>query len=187
MTDEWLLIKRGLYYGPDNCGYTGIRDHAGRYSLADAHDSVRPGNGVSTIQADRAPEFSEACYEDLARAHLSKQRDDARAEIERLRATQIELRAEMYGEVASRDAEIERLRAALKPFAGLHTRIEAAREMFGPDHWPTPETGYVVTLPEYGRQPDFTFADLVRAADAVLPTAADVRGILRDEQEAEPK
>jgi hypothetical protein len=93
-------------------------------------------------------------------------------------------------QMAAKDAEIERLRAALKPFAGLHTRIEAAREMFGPDHWPTPETGYVVTLPEYGRQPDFTFADLVRAADALLPTAADVRGILPgrdDQQEARTK
>jgi hypothetical protein len=39
--------------------------------------------------------------------------NDAAAEIERLRTTQVELRAEMYGEVASRDAEIERLRAAL--------------------------------------------------------------------------
>jgi hypothetical protein len=37
----------------------------------------------------------------------------AHAEIERLRAKIIELRAEMYGEVASRDAEIERLRVLL--------------------------------------------------------------------------
>jgi hypothetical protein len=77
MAEEYLIVKRGLYYRPDNCGYTGIRDHAGRYSLAEAQESVKPGNGVSMVRAADAPEFSAACFDDLARAHLASQRDAA--------------------------------------------------------------------------------------------------------------
>lgn len=29
--DRYLLVKRGLYYRPDNRGYTGIKEYAGRY------------------------------------------------------------------------------------------------------------------------------------------------------------
>ena len=28
---QWLLMKRGLLWWPNHCGYTGIRDLAGRY------------------------------------------------------------------------------------------------------------------------------------------------------------
>ncbi len=36
MGEQWLLVKRGLYYGPNNSGYTGIKDLAGRYDYEDA-------------------------------------------------------------------------------------------------------------------------------------------------------
>lgn len=33
---RYLILKRDLYYRPNACGYTGIKDHAGRYTLAEA-------------------------------------------------------------------------------------------------------------------------------------------------------
>lgn len=84
MTEElWLLKKRGLYYCPNDCGYTGIRDHAGRYTGEEARARLSPG--IAMVRLDAAPEFSEACFDDLARDHLTKQRDSALAEVERLR------------------------------------------------------------------------------------------------------
>lgn len=77
MPDEWLLVKRDLYYRPEGKGYTGIRDHAGRYSHDEALATAK--NGVSMVKLEDAPEFSKACYDDLARDHLAKQRDEARA------------------------------------------------------------------------------------------------------------
>jgi hypothetical protein len=79
MSKHWLVMKRGLFYGPDNRGYTGIKDHAGRYSLEEARSSATC-EGVSIIHEDQAPEFTSACFDDLARDHLTKQRDEARAE-----------------------------------------------------------------------------------------------------------
>lgn len=87
MDAEWLIMKRGLYYGPDNCGYTGIKDKAGRYSYEDAKASVGRGEtGVTMILASEAPEFTQSCFDDLARDHLTKQRDEARGEVDRLKA-----------------------------------------------------------------------------------------------------
>ena len=63
---HFLLQKRGLYYRTDSCGYTGIKDHAGRYLETDAS----PENGVTAIHEDEAADFSPACFDDLARAHL---------------------------------------------------------------------------------------------------------------------
>lgn len=71
---EWVKIKRGLFYKPDNCGYTGIRDHAGRYSEDEAKAEARL-EGVTAMPLSEAPEFSAACFDDLARAHLQRQRD----------------------------------------------------------------------------------------------------------------
>lgn len=88
-SDAYLIIKRGLYYKPRACGYTGIRDHAGRYTLAEV--AVRFPNlesenqdGMSFIHEDDAPEFTPACFHDLKADHLQKQRDEARAEVVRL-------------------------------------------------------------------------------------------------------
>jgi hypothetical protein len=79
---RFLLMKRGLYYRPDNCGYTGIKDHAGRYLAEDA----RPDSGVTAIHEDEAPDFSPACFDDLAREHLQQQITRLRSERDRLQA-----------------------------------------------------------------------------------------------------
>jgi hypothetical protein len=79
MSEQWLLVKRGLYYRPNDCGYTGIRDYAGRYSEEEARARMSPG--IAMIRLDSAPEFSEACFEDLARKHLADQRDALRAAV----------------------------------------------------------------------------------------------------------
>lgn len=81
--DEWLIVKRDLYFRPDCQGYTGIRDHAGRYSYDFAKDYQ--SHGCSIIKLSDAPEFSKACFDDLALAHLKKQNDALLAENKRLR------------------------------------------------------------------------------------------------------
>jgi hypothetical protein len=63
---EYYLLKRGLFYGPNNCGYTGIRAHAGLYPAYRA----RPDNGVTAIHMSEAPDYSPACYDDLKMSHL---------------------------------------------------------------------------------------------------------------------
>ena len=82
MEDAWLIEKRGLYYMPNGHGYTGIRDHAGRYSEAEAkkhaHDP-EGGNPVTMIRLADAPEFSKACWDDVARSHLRGQRDQLKS------------------------------------------------------------------------------------------------------------
>lgn len=80
----YLLMKRGLYYRPDAMGYTGIKDHAGRYSKEDAEDHFDPASGVTMVSEAEAAEFSPNCFDDLARAHLLKQRDAAEARADRL-------------------------------------------------------------------------------------------------------
>jgi hypothetical protein len=93
MSERFLVLKRDLYYRPNDCGYTGIKDNAARYSRAEAEDRCRLSYGAVTMMAEEgAPEFTGACFDDLARDHLRKQRDDARdalaasqAEVARLR------------------------------------------------------------------------------------------------------
>lgn len=63
---EYLLLKRGLYYRPNNRGYTGIRDEAGRYDESDAY----PDGGVTAIHEFDAPYFAPACWNDVKVSHL---------------------------------------------------------------------------------------------------------------------
>lgn len=74
---RYLLQKRGLYYRPDRCGYTGIKDHAGRYFESDATPP-----DVVAIHEDEAAEFSPSCYDDLARQHLQEQVASLRKQLE---------------------------------------------------------------------------------------------------------
>lgn len=84
---EWLLIKRDLYWRPNSMGYTGIRDHAGLYTIDEARDRVGDGlSGVSMIHINEAPEFRKAAFDDLVIAHLIEQRDSLRSELALLRA-----------------------------------------------------------------------------------------------------
>lgn len=74
---DYVLIKRGLYYRPDNCGYTGILDEAGRYTEEEAKAHVTPPELVGpydepvTMQlASEAAEYTNECFDDLARQHV---------------------------------------------------------------------------------------------------------------------
>lgn len=75
---DWLVVKRDLYWMPNDCGYTGIRDNAARYTEDEARRRVGDGlSGVSMVRLVDAPEFTNACFDDLARDHLIKKRDEA--------------------------------------------------------------------------------------------------------------
>lgn len=60
---EYLLIKRGLYYGPDNRGYTGIKEKAGRYTQAEGEALL--DCDVTYMHENDAPMFSQACWDDV--------------------------------------------------------------------------------------------------------------------------
>jgi hypothetical protein len=74
----WLIVKRDLYYRPDARGYTGIRDHAGRYSWEEAANHV--GHGCTIVHESVAPEFRKAAHLDIVIDILLKQRTEARSE-----------------------------------------------------------------------------------------------------------
>ncbi|MCK1322101.1 hypothetical protein IVA94_14615 [Bradyrhizobium sp. 156] len=80
--DDWLLVKRGLFYRPNYMGYTGIRDEAGRYSGKAADEHMAAG-GKAVREAD-APEFMPEAYSDVVIKRLTEQRDDARAKLARI-------------------------------------------------------------------------------------------------------
>lgn len=79
---HYLIMKRGLYERPNHQGYTGIRDHAGRYSLEEAKHMFRLSNGECRwVHEDQAQEFLPAAWDDLVIKHLLEQRDALRAEL----------------------------------------------------------------------------------------------------------
>ena len=89
-SDAYLIVKHGLYYKPKSQGYIGIRDLAGRFSLDEVatllpnQDSPNQ-DGMTFVHADDAPEFSDACWDDVKAKWLMQQRDEARAELNALR------------------------------------------------------------------------------------------------------
>ena len=83
MSEPWVKMKRGLFYSPNDCGYTGIRDLAGRYSEEEARAETQI-EGVTAMPVADAPEFSNACFADLARDHLLRQRDALRDQVKAL-------------------------------------------------------------------------------------------------------
>lgn len=118
--DGYLIMKRGLYYRPNSCGYTGIRDSAGRYTLAEALKHADPISGVTFVHESEAKEFSSACYDDLARDHLRAQVADLR---QRLQAA--EERAEKV------EGETSFLLERLEEFAAEITTETLSREWYG--------------------------------------------------------
>ena len=84
MEDAWLLVKRDLYYMPEGRGYTGIRDNAGRYTHQEARAHHNPESGERIIRLADAPEFSKACWDDVARDHLRQKRDEMQRALGRL-------------------------------------------------------------------------------------------------------
>lgn len=82
MSDNYLLITRGLYECPDHRGYTGIRDYAGRYSLEEAERFHSLSHGkITFVHENEAEEFLPAAQHDLVIKHLVQQRDDLRRQL----------------------------------------------------------------------------------------------------------
>ncbi len=75
---KYLLIKRGLYYRPNNMGYTGIKDQAGRYEASEAYE------GVTAIHEDEAPEYAPACWNDVKIGDMQAKLDAITAQRDRL-------------------------------------------------------------------------------------------------------
>jgi hypothetical protein len=83
MTDKcWLLRKRAdaphsatLYWGPDFCGYTGVKALAGRYTAEEA--AARVSDTSEMIHEDEAPEFAPQCAPEVKAVHLERQRRTA--------------------------------------------------------------------------------------------------------------
>lgn len=82
--DGWLIIKRNLFYAPNCQGYTGIRDRAGRYNKAFAKSYC--GCDLKMVHESVAPEFLAGADKYHVIDTLTRQRDEARAEVAALRA-----------------------------------------------------------------------------------------------------
>ena len=112
---RYLLQKRGLYYRPDRCGYTGIKEHAGRYF---EHEASLPD--VVAIHEDEAAEFSPSCYDDLARQHLQEQNASLRKQLE---AFESALRISLWNEAMAcqgkpQDAVIKKIGETIEALKG---------------------------------------------------------------------
>lgn len=117
----WLLMKRGLYERPEHMGYTGIRDNAGRLTEEDARSSVGDGGyGVTMVRVEDAPEFTDACFDDLARKHLQDKLAVAAATIASLK----EENARLVKALAFADEHSAKIEALLEP----HIKWECASE-----------------------------------------------------------
>ena len=85
----FLMVKRDLYEMPAHCGYTGVKDRAGRYTLAEcaefAPNKYSPmQDGWYVIAEDDAPEYTNKCFWDIREAHLKEKLPGMQAEIERM-------------------------------------------------------------------------------------------------------
>ena len=130
---RYLLVKRGLYYGPDNAGYTGVKDRAGRYTQADA-DFFADDDYVTSILEDEAPMFAPACWNEVKVEHLLAQIATLTAELDRRKYDGVHTCWNECPRVAcAQRREIEALRAQLaearEAFASLRAMFaQMARE-----------------------------------------------------------
>lgn len=79
---RYLLVKRGLFYGPNNQGYTGVKERAGRYPESDA----RPADGVTAIHEDEAPMFAPACWHEVKAEYLLGKIEEVQSERDKYKA-----------------------------------------------------------------------------------------------------
>lgn len=130
-TEElWLVMKRGLYYRPNDRGYTGLKEHAGRYTYEEAKKRECSISGVSIIREPEAPDISPNCYEDYARQYLEKKLTEANAEIDRLEAA-LAAEKEKCAQVADKMAERARTLMTTDPIDKLESKnvAEVATEL----------------------------------------------------------
>jgi hypothetical protein len=74
--DRYLILKRGLYFRPDDHGYTGLKREAGRYVAS--HACLL--SGEKAVHENDAPEYSPACWEETKLADKDRQIAEARAQ-----------------------------------------------------------------------------------------------------------
>ena len=98
-SEEFVLLKRGLYWRPDGKGYTGLLREAGLYSLNDASMShcaymINPTTKAVTEYMTHcdAPEFSPACCSEVKMREITDALTEQAAEIDRMTAFIEELR-----------------------------------------------------------------------------------------------
>lgn len=89
----YILLKRDLFENPKHQGYTGIKDLAGTFPLEDFErwgiqikEKYEPYDREHyALRVELAPEFTNACFHDLAQEHLEKKCAAKDAEIVALR------------------------------------------------------------------------------------------------------
>nr|WP_321525151.1 hypothetical protein [uncultured Cohaesibacter sp.] len=79
--NQFLIMKRGLYYVQDDAKRTGIKALAGRYPI-NAPECNAPD--VTVLNEDLAPEFAPGCFDDEKVEFLTQQNEQLREEAERL-------------------------------------------------------------------------------------------------------
>jgi hypothetical protein len=111
-----VLIERGLFYRPNNRGYTGILREAGRFTHDDAAAVVDHCAGsVIMMLATEAPDYSPACWHETQVKDLLgllRREREARAAAEAAHDTAAAENARLW-------ADVEALKGALKVFAGM--------------------------------------------------------------------
>lgn len=76
MKGKYLICKRGLYYGPDSCGYTGIKSQAGLYTEEEAKDHADEVSGVTYIRYEDAPDYAPNCFNDYIIGDLKRRLEE---------------------------------------------------------------------------------------------------------------
>lgn len=131
---DYVLLKRGLFYRPNAMGYTGIKEHAGRYSKADAESHADPISGVTAMPFDEAPLIAPNCFDDVAVKYLLGCIESRDAVIRALQHTP-EPVAWPSREFAS---QIDILRrASLVPVPDDDTDFDIAKARRGAESWRT--------------------------------------------------
>lgn len=104
---QYVLLKRDLFDCPKHMGYTGIRDKAGVYSEEHIKGYEVPirqeydwqEDDLYALPLDAAPEFTRACFADLARDYL----------VEKIRVLRDEFRGAVFA-LSMKDRQMDELR-----------------------------------------------------------------------------
>lgn len=124
----YVWIKRDLFECPKHQGYTGIRDNAGTWPLEDAQRFGLPikeaydrSHEHYALPIEAAPEFTNACFDDLARDHLQ-------------------------AKCAAKDAEIAAYRKALEEIVSWHGARNQVDDELLPSAAQNPEIATAMNL-----------------------------------------
>lgn len=80
----YLLMKRGLYWRPNDQGYTGLKSEAGRYTYSEAfartnyeYEGYEP---VTMVMEQEAPRYAPGCASDVRQKDMEQRLDKLEAE-----------------------------------------------------------------------------------------------------------